>query len=179
MAKKLKDKQERFCQEYLIDLNATQAAIRAGYSQKTAYSIGEENLRKPEIDLRIKELMGERSKRTEITQDRVLQEYARLAFLDPRKFFDEYGNLLSVTDLDDETAAALGGLEITTEKSRDGKEDLSFTKKIKLIDKGRALDSLARHLGMFEKDNKQRKAEFSIGSLLEEIDGSSAGLPEA
>ncbi len=175
--KGLTPKQELFCQEYIIDLNATQAAIRSGYSAKTAYSIGEENLKKPDIDLRIKELMKVRSERTEITQDRVLQEYARLAFLDPRKFFDANGNLINVVDLDDETAAALAGIEVTTEKDKDG--DLSFTKKVKLNDKGRALDSLARHLGMFEKDNRQRKAEFSIGLLLEELDGSSAGLPEA
>lgn len=65
-------KQKRFVEEYLIDLNATQAAIRAGYSPQTAYSIGEENLRKPEIKSRIDKAMAERSRRTGINQDRVL-----------------------------------------------------------------------------------------------------------
>lgn len=69
----LKPKQEQFCKEYLIDLNATQAAIRAGYSEKTAGSIGDENLKKPEIKLRIDQLMAEREKRTEITADYVLR----------------------------------------------------------------------------------------------------------
>ena len=73
-------KQQRFVEEYLIDLNATQAAIRAGYSEKTAYSIGEENLRKPEISFEIQKAMDRRSKRTEITADRVLQEYAKIGF---------------------------------------------------------------------------------------------------
>jgi phage terminase small subunit len=66
-------KQQRFVDEYLIDLNATQAAIRAGYSEKTAYSIGDENLRKPEIAAAIQAAMDERAERTEITADYVLQ----------------------------------------------------------------------------------------------------------
>ena len=65
-------KQEAFVREYLIDLNATQAAIRAGYSEKTAGSIGEENLKKPEIANAVKEAMGARAERTEITADYVL-----------------------------------------------------------------------------------------------------------
>jgi phage terminase small subunit len=68
----LTPKQERFCQEYIIDLNATQAAIRAGYSEKTAYSIGDENLKKPEIASHIQVMLDERSERTEITADYVL-----------------------------------------------------------------------------------------------------------
>lgn len=65
-------KQQRFVEEYLKDLNATQAAIRAGYSQKTAASIGQENLRKPEIEKALREATQERSQRTAITQDYVL-----------------------------------------------------------------------------------------------------------
>lgn len=67
------DKQEVFCQEYLIDLNATQAAIRAGYSMSTAYSIGSENLTKPELRTRIVELMALRSERLLIDSDFVIQ----------------------------------------------------------------------------------------------------------
>lgn len=66
-------KQKAFVMEYLIDLNATQAAIRAGYSQASAYSIGEENLKKPEIAAAVQTAMDERAKRTRITQDYVLQ----------------------------------------------------------------------------------------------------------
>ena len=65
-------KQKTFVEEYLIDLNATQAAIRAGYSEATAYSIGQENLKKPEIAKAIQAAMDERSERTEVTQDYVL-----------------------------------------------------------------------------------------------------------
>jgi len=104
---KLTDKQEQFCQEYLIDLNATQAAIRAGYSENTASETGYENLRKPQIAGRIAELKAERQERVQITQDRVLLEYSRLAFLDVRKLYDENGRLLPITELDDDTAAAI------------------------------------------------------------------------
>lgn len=76
----LTPKQARFVEEYLIDLNATQAAIRAGYSKKTAGQIGDQNLKKLHISKSIQEAQAKRSERTEITQDRVLQELARIAF---------------------------------------------------------------------------------------------------
>ena len=79
---KLTDKQKRFCEEYLIDLNATKAAIRAGYKEKTAYAQGQRLLKKVEAQEYLQELMDERSKRTEITADRVLQELAAIAFSD-------------------------------------------------------------------------------------------------
>lgn len=70
---KLTTKQQRFVEEYLIDLNATQSAIRAGYSPKTAYSIGVENLKKPEINSAIQTAQAERQKRTLVTQDMVIK----------------------------------------------------------------------------------------------------------
>lgn len=79
---KLTEKQKRFCEEYLIDFNATQAALRAGYSQKTAYSIGDENLRKPEIQSEIQTLIQKRSERTGISADTVITELAKIAFSD-------------------------------------------------------------------------------------------------
>ena len=172
---KLNDKQILFCQEYLIDLNATQAAIRAGYSVKTAGQQGFDLLKNPEIQSRITKNMKKREERTEITQDRVLKELGRLAFLDIRKAFDDNGNLLPIKDMDDETAAAISGLEVV----RAGEGFTDITSKIRLIDKKGSLELVARHLGMFEKDNKQRKSEFNFGDILGELDGSSAGLPEA
>lgn len=75
----LTDRQARFCEEYLIDLNATQAAIRAGYSEKTANRIASELLSKLDIQEKITELKAERAKRTEMTQDSVIQELAAVA----------------------------------------------------------------------------------------------------
>lgn len=77
---KLTEKQKRFCEEYLIDFNATQAALRAGYSPKTAYSIGDENLRKPEIQSEIQTLIRKRSERTGINADSVIKELVKIAF---------------------------------------------------------------------------------------------------
>lgn len=76
----LHGKQKRFCEEYMVDLNATQAAIRAGYSKKTAYSMGHENLKKNALLSYIRILTLARSLRTKITADRVLQELAKIAF---------------------------------------------------------------------------------------------------
>ena len=89
-------KQQRFVAEYLIDLNATQAAIRAGYSAKTAYSVGHENLKKPEVQAELQVEMKARSERTEIDADWVLKRLARDATADLADLYDEHGNLLPV-----------------------------------------------------------------------------------
>ena len=81
---KLTEKQKRFCEEYLIDHNATQAAIRAGYSAKTANRIASQNLSKLDIQNYLELLMQERSKRTEITADSVVNEIAKIAFSDAK-----------------------------------------------------------------------------------------------
>ncbi|MCM3130958.1 terminase small subunit [Paenibacillus provencensis] len=78
-------KQKKFAEEYIVDLNATQAAIRSGYSEKTAKSIGQENLTKPDLQEYIQHLMDERSKRTEITADMVLERWWNIATADPNE----------------------------------------------------------------------------------------------
>lgn len=144
MAGKLTPKQSAFVAEYLIDLNATQAAIRAGYSVKTAKSVGAENLTKPDIDAAIQEALQKRAERTEISQDRVLEEYAKLAFHNPQDFYDDQGNLIEVHKLPRDVAAAITSMEVSVDA--EGKSKLQ---KIKLADKKGSLDSVARHLGMF------------------------------
>ena len=86
--KGLTAKQERFVQEYLVDLNATQAAIRAGYSEKRADQTGYENLRKPEIQKRIQALKDKTADKLEITAERVLQERAKIAFANAKYLYD-------------------------------------------------------------------------------------------
>ena len=147
----LNDKQRRFVEEYLVDLNATQAAIRAGYSEKTAGSQAFDLLKKPEIQNAIQEAQKKLSERTQITQERVLAEYAKIAFLDPRKLFNDEGQIKPISELDDDVAAAIGGIDVVVSYSGSGEDkEPDFTKKIKLIDKKGALDSIARHLGMFK-----------------------------
>lgn len=149
----LTDKQQRFVEEYLIDLNATQAAIRAGYSEDTAKEIGYENLTKPHIADAIAEAQSLRSQRTQITQDRVLQELARIGFSDLRKCLTPTGHLLAPHDWDDDTAASISSIEVVTnmksEKDDDGRTPIEHTHKIKVWDKNSALEKIAKHLGMF------------------------------
>jgi len=145
--KKLTNKQKQFVNEYLVDLNGTQAAIRAGYSKSTAGVIASENLKKPYIQEAIAKAVENRARRTLITQDRVLKELARLAFFDVRQLYDESGNLIPVHQLPEEVAAAIGGLDVVTETTKDLIK--TATTKIKLIDKKGSLELIGRHLKMF------------------------------
>lgn len=145
----LNDKQRRFRDEYLIDLNATQAAIRAGYSERSAYSQGQRLLKDAEMQASIAKAQAERSKRTEITQDRVLQELAAIGFSDIRKIFAD-GRLLESSEWPDDVAPAISAAEFETRNL--GKGKIEHVAKLKLWDKGRALEAIARHLGMMRQD---------------------------
>lgn len=177
--RKLSPKQKRFVEEYLIDLNATQAAIRAGYSPKRADSIGHENLRKPEIQKAVESKMNERSKRVEITADNVLREIARLGFSDPRKLFDENGNLKPIHELDDDIAAAVAGIDVVV---RGDGENALQVRKIKFWDKNNALEKLGKHLRLWTERHEHTgkdggPIEMILTAYLDQIDGTSRGLP--
>lgn len=149
---KLRDKQAAFVREYLVDKNATQAAIRAGYSPKTARSIGEENLSKPDIRAAIDAGLADLASRVGITAERVLRERARIAFFDPRKLLDAEGNPKPMHELDDDTAAAIAGVEVIEMKG--GAEIpgvLSLVKKYRLAAKDTSLAALEKYLGLSEK----------------------------
>lgn len=151
---KLTAKQARFVEEYLIDLNATQASIRAGYSQRTARQAGTENLAKPVIAEAIAAAKAERSERTNITQDRVLAELAKIGFSDLRKVLTTTGGLISPLDWDDETAGAISSLEVVVRHDGttddEGNRIPEHVHKIKAWDKLSALEKLGKHLGMFD-----------------------------
>jgi phage terminase small subunit len=162
----LTDKQRMFIEEYLIDLNATQAAIRAGYSEDTARQIASENLSKPYIQEAIQEAKQERIERTKITQDKVLQELAKIGFANIKDYLsvedfeieagfelDENGQpdkskpikklvrgvkIFETEQLDDDKASAISEIRQT-------KTGIS----LKLHDKIKALEDIGRHLGMF------------------------------
>lgn len=136
-------KQKLFIEEYLIDLNATQAAIRAGYSPDTAYSIGQENLKKPEIKARIDKAMAERSRRTGVSADRVIMELAKIAFVNATSVIDPETATVKDTALPEDTAA------IQSVKVKTFGED-GLEREIKMADKLKALELLGKHLGMFK-----------------------------
>lgn len=148
--KKLTAKQAAFVKEYLVDLNATQAAIRAGYSAKTAAVLAHETLRNPNVAAAIQAAMDDRSKRTDITADNVLKEIAKLAFVDPRKLFDDKGRLRPIQDLPDEVALAVASVEVVTSRIPGGEPtDVEHTAKIKFWDKRGSLELLGKHLKLF------------------------------
>lgn len=139
-------KQKRFVDEYLIDLNITQAAIRAGYSPKTAYSIGSENLKKPEIRACIEKAMAERSKRTGINQDRIIIELAKIGLLNPKDLVD-FDEATVKEEAAEEDLAAIASVRVKRFPTKDGE---GIEREIKMHDKTKALELLGRHFGMFK-----------------------------
>ena len=117
MIDKLTEKQKKFCEEYVVDFNGTQAAIRAGYSEKTSNVTSSENLAKPNIQSYIQKLIKDREKRTEINADMVVKELAKIAFFDIRKIFHQDGRLVNPCDLDDDTACVISGIKVRDVKS--------------------------------------------------------------
>lgn len=151
-------KQKRFVEEYLIDLNATQAAIRAGYSPETAGSIGAENLKKLEIKSRIDKAMAERSRRTGINQDRVLQELARIGFAKITDVVDPETAEIR-TDASDDDLACIQSIKIKP-------NEFGTEREVKLYDKKSALVDLGKHLGLF-KDKVELTGDMDLNITID------------
>lgn len=152
---RLTEKQKRFVAEYLVDLNATQAAIRAGYSAKTAEVIGYENLRKPQIADAIDQAMAKRAERTEITQDMVIRELAAIGFAKASDYAQVTASgrvrITPTEELSDVQRRALSGI-------KEGK----FGIEVSSYDKVKALDLLGKHLGMFSERTTQQEPENDL-----------------
>ena len=150
---KLTPKQERFVDEYLTDLNATQAAIRAGYSKKTAGRQAIELLNKTHIAEEISSRKKKIADDTGITRDRIIKEMARLAFFNIKGLVDDDGKPKQVHELSDDVAAAINGIEITIIGNQEDQE--SHVKKYRIPDKNKALENLAKILGYMDRDSGQ------------------------
>ena len=158
----LSEKQKRFCEEYLIDLNGTQAATRAGYSAKTANEQAARLLAKVSVQAYVQSLQKKVSTKLEITRERILNELARIAFSDVRVYFDEEGNLKKFEDINDDQAAAVSSVEtdeLVGMNEQGEKARIGVTRKVKMWDKLKALESLAKYDGLFERDNSQKKPD--------------------
>lgn len=144
MAKpKLTDKQEAFCLEYLIDLNATQAAIRAGYSKKTSKDIACENLAKPNIQERITELKGKRAEEVNYTAKNVLERLMEIDSLDVIDILNSDGSMKSIVDWPKPWRTSISGLDVNEMINGD---TATVIKKIKWPDKLRNIELLGRHV---------------------------------
>lgn len=173
MANKLNPKQKRFAEEYLKDLNAKQAAIRAGYSERSAEVQGARLLSNDKVQDFLREQGHAISERTNVTIDRVVQELARLGFSDLRDAFTADGHLIDPKEWPDDLAASIASVEVVTrptnETAKDGSKIIEHIHKIKVWDKNSALEKLAKHLGMFierhehsGKDGEPIQVEWTV-----------------
>jgi phage terminase small subunit len=151
-------KQKLFIEEYLIDLNATQAAVRAGYSKKTAYSIGQENLKKPEIMAAIKKAMDDRSDRAKINAEWVLKRVALIANFNIKKFITTsaegtaWYDFSAATD-NDWYCISEYTHDLIVKGVGDDKHEVNRVK-LKTFDKLRALELVGKHVGVQAFKNK-------------------------
>lgn len=155
MASVLTDKQERFCYEYCIDYNATQAAIRAGYSSKTAAEIGRQTLNKRQIKDKIKQLQESLAETAGISALRVIQEHAKIAFSNAGQIRDGWMKLKDFENLTDDEKACIQSVSTkTTKRNIDGEEVEDVFVNVKMYDKQKSLDSISKMLG-FDAPIKQ------------------------
>lgn len=169
----LKPQQAKFVTEYVKDWNATQAAIRAGYSERTAQEQSSRLLSNVMVQEAIQDQLDAQQARTLITADRILREYGRIGFLDTRKLFDENGALKKITELDIDTQAAIAGIDVvTTGNAELGVGEIT---KIRIADRKGALDSMARCLMMFN-DKKTVSVDEPLAQLLSMITSSNSDV---
>lgn len=169
---KLTEKQKKFVNEYLIDLNATQAAIRSGYSEKNAFKIGSELLHKSTVSKYLQTRQQALQQRTEVTQEMVIKELASIGFADvidyaevvEKKYIDENGKERSYADVDIKVTA---NIPINKRKAvssiKQGKNGIE----IKLNDKVKALELLGKHLGMFKDNEANQTKDNGLNTAIE------------
>jgi phage terminase small subunit len=160
----LTPKQAKFVEEYLADLNATQAALRAGYSEKTAYSIGFENLRKPEIQEALTQRRKELQEANDLTPEKVIAELEKLAFasMDTYTKWGPHGvSLVSSDELPEGAAAAVAEVSETI-------TDKSHNTRFKLHDKAGSLDKLLKYMQWKQEKEEVKEEVAELRRILEE-----------
>lgn len=180
VTRKLTSKQDLFVKEYLVDLNATQAAIRAGYSKRRASEIGYQLLRKTTVAAAITEQQQKRAAKTDITAEKVLRELALLGFsntLDYVEVQPDGSAYVDLSALTREQAAAIQ--EITVDEYMEGHGDLARPVKkvkVKLADKKSSLELLGKHLGLFD-DRIRLSGEVGVKIVDNIPEGGKSGDP--
>ncbi|MEQ2018689.1 terminase small subunit [Photorhabdus bodei] len=172
----LTGKQEMFCREYLVDLNATQAAIRAGYSDKTANRIGSENLSKLDIQKRISELKSDRNEVVKIDAEYVLKRLVEIDRMDVLDIIDDDGRLKAVSEWPVVWRTTLSGFDIsTTIYDRDESTEETILKKIKWPDKVKNLELLGKHVSVQAFREQIKNEHDVVGTLSNLMDELSEG----
>jgi len=153
-------REARFIQEYLVDLNASGAARRAGYSAHTATEQGCELLSKPHVQAQVALAEAERAERTQITAEKALVEIARLAFVDATSILAADGTLLPVQDWPIAVKKAVTAVKVRTDATG------TTITEVKIADKSKMLTLLARHLGLI---SARRDSATDISDLLKSV----------
>ena len=172
---KLTAKQEMFCKEYLKDLNATQAAIRAGYSKKHPDNIAAQLMSKTHVSSKIQHLMDKRASKMEIQSEKVLGELKTLGHSDIRLLFDDNGAVKPISQWPDEIAKAVEAIQVVEEFEyhaggfycdscgrKQSKELIGQTKKVKLWDKPKALELMGKHKKLFTEKTEVSNPDGSM-----------------
>lgn len=160
---KLTEKQKRFCEEYLTDLNAAQAAIRSGYSEDTAKEQASRLLTNVNVQAYVAELQEIRSKKVECTSEMVLKELMKLGFSNVSDLKNNWEEFKSWDEIPEEKKHIIQEVETITSKNKEGTETTRL--KVKLHSKTDALEKIAKHIGFYEKDNKQKEGGVTIVQL--------------
>ncbi len=168
----LNAKQKRFCDEYVIDLNATQSAIRAGYSEKTAGSIGQRLLKNVEIQNEINAINEKRTTKTGITAERVLTELGKIAFSDLKEYLSFNENGVTFRDSEEVDGTLINEVSsqetVTRRGSGDNKEEtIRVNLKMRLHDKMKALELLGKHLNIFSDNNDNNNEKQAINITIQ------------
>lgn len=150
-------KESKFVKEFLKDNNATQAAIRAGYSEKTAYSIGSENLKKPEIEAAIQAERQKHAQKAEVTVEMLIAELKTIGFSSVGEFFHDGWEAKDVSELTEAQKKAIASVKKTKVRFGSEGEGERESFEFRLHSKLDAIEKLAKHLGFYEKDNSQTR----------------------
>lgn len=180
---KVSPQQRRFVDEYLVDLNGTQAAIRAGYKKDNAHAQASHLLSLPKIASLVANRRREMAAQAQLSGAQVLAQLARQAFFDPRRLVDGNGNAIPLGELPDDIAMCIQSVEVDRKmeqvelRSPDGevietRMEPHVTYKLKFSDRTKSVDMLMRHLGLYEKDNAQTNP---VSALFEYIESRKAG----
>lgn len=156
------DQQKRFCEEYMIDLSQKHAAIRAGYSPKSAEQQSSNLMKHREVRAHIDRLLAERSKRTGINADRVLLELARIGFVRASDVINMDEAVVRDDATNDDLAAIASVKCKTTTMSGENFEKVTEEREIKLHDKIKALEQIGKNLGMWDKKQESDKTVFVV-----------------
>lgn|SRR5574343_979281 len=171
-------KHRRFVEEFLVDLDGTKAAIRAGFKPSNASTRAWSLLRRQDVSEAVSAGQREMSERVEVRQDKVLAEYMAVAFADIGQYFDDHGNLLPLQEIPEMARKAISEIQVFEEYafSEGERVPIGQTKRLKFHDKLKALDALGRNLGLFNADTSKQPQVNVLAMLLQRIDG--RGLPK-